>query len=243
MTANSLEKLENETNTDRKLAMPTLKSMLQLPLPVRHLLLGTCLAIFVAGCDYKIPADQPTASGQEIFQLCSQCHGEAGLGHREYNAPSIAGLPQWYIEAQLKKFRAGVRGAHPKDTTGMMMRPMTRSFHNEADLKAVAAYVASLPRPAAPPALQGGDAVHGKALFTVCSACHQADGSGQQLVKAPPLKHASDWYLLAQLKKFKAGIRGGTAKDVEGSQMRPQALALANDQAMKDVVAYIATLK
>jgi cytochrome c553 len=48
--------------------------------------------------------------------------------------------------------------------------------------------------------------------------------------------------LLAQLKKFKDGIRGGTLADIEGSQMRPMATALADEQAMKDVVAHIATL-
>jgi cytochrome c553 len=205
-------------------------------------LLGALL-LLLAGCDYKLPRPEQTASGEEIFQLCSECHGTAAEGHREYNAPAIAGLPAWYIEAQLKKFRSGVRGVHPADTAGMMMRPMTRSFHNEGDLKAAAAYVASLPRQSPRPLLTGGNPAHGKALYAVCSACHQADGSGQPLVKAPPLKQTSDWYLLAQLQKYKDGIRGGTTRDIEGSQMRPQASALPDEQAMKDVVAYIATLK
>jgi cytochrome c553 len=199
--------------------------------------------LFAGACDYKIPPTEATATGQEIFQLCSQCHGTAGEGHPEYNAPAIAGLPQWYVEAQLVKFKTGVRGTHPADVAGMMMRPMTRSFHNDGDLKLAAAYVASLPRPAPQPILEGGNAEHGKALFAVCSACHQPDGAGQPVLKAPPLKHASDWYLLAQLKKFKDGVRGATARDIEGSQMRPQAAALPDEQAMKDVVAYIATLK
>jgi cytochrome c oxidase subunit 2 len=152
-------------------------------------------------------------------------------------------LPLWYVEAQLHKFKSGARGTHPDDVAGMMMRPMTRSFHNEGDLKAVALYVSTMPRQSPAPLLAGGDAANGKTLYTVCSACHQADGSGQPLVKAPPLKQTSDWYLLVQLKKFKAGIRGGTPRDLEGSQMRPQATALQSEQAMKDVVAYIATMK
>lgn len=208
---------------------------------VRTSLLGALL--FLGACGYKVPASEPTASGQEIFQLCSECHGTRGEGHREYNAPAIAGLPQWYIEAQLKKFKAGIRGTHPADVAGMMMRPMTRSFHNEGDLKVVAAYVSTLPRPSPRPSLTGGNPANGKTLYAVCSACHQPDGSGQPLVKAPPLKQSSDWYLLSQLKKYKDGVRGGTARDVEGSQMRLQAAALPNEQAMKDVVAYIATFK
>jgi cytochrome c553 len=61
-------------------------------------------------------------------------------------------------------------------------------------------------------------------------------------VKAPPLKHASDWYLLAQLQKYKEGQRGLTG-DVEGATMRPQVALLTDEQAMKDVVQYIGTLK
>lgn len=230
---------ETETHSDLDFAMLTMKTTLR----SRPRWAAALFLMILAGCGYKVPEKEATASGQEIFQLCSSCHGEAGEGHQEYNAPAIAGLPVWYIEAQLKKFRSGARGAHPADVAGLMMRPMTRSFHNEADLKEVAAYVSKLPRPAPAPVLTGGSAEHGKTLFTVCTACHQADGSGQPLVKAPPLKQASDWYLFAQLKKFKAGIRGTNAQDIEGAQMRPQASILADEQAMKDVVAYIATLK
>jgi cytochrome c553 len=61
-------------------------------------------------------------------------------------------------------------------------------------------------------------------------------------LKAPPLTHASDWYLLAQLQKFKEGHRG-LAGDMEGATMRPQVAMLPDEQAMKDVVQYIATLK
>ena len=39
-----------------------------------------------------------------------------------------------------------------------------------------------------------------------------------------------------------AGIRGADAKDVYGSQMRPMAMTLADEAAVKNVVAYIQTL-
>jgi cytochrome c553 len=68
------------------------------------------------------------------------------------------------------------------------------------------------------------------------------DGAGLEQVKAPPLKHASDWYLLSQLQKFKAGQRGLTG-DMEGATMKPQVALLTDEQAMKDVVQYIGTLK
>ena len=172
----------------------------------------------------------------------TSCHGTQGQGNPKFNAPAIAGLPKWYIEAQLHKFRSGVRGTHPQDITGMQMRPMAISFHNDQDLQAVAGYVTNLPRPGAS-FTTGGDAAKGSTLYAPCTACHGVDGAGNEQLKAPPLKNASDWYLIAQLKKFKAGERGANPGDLEGAQMRPMAAILTDEQAIKDVVAHIMTLK
>ena len=45
-----------------------------------------------------------------------------------------------------------------------------------------------------------------------------------------------------QLKKLKSRIRGGDPRDATGQQMVPMAGMLADEQAMKDVIAYIGTL-
>jgi cytochrome c oxidase subunit 2 len=123
------------------------------------------------------------------------------------------------------------------------MRPMALSFHNDRDLEAVAGYVASLPRPSVAPELKGGDAGRGKALFTPCTACHGPDGAGNEQLKAPPLRAGSDWYLARQIEHFKSGVRGANPLDLEGAQMRPMAATLVDEQAIKDVVAYIASMK
>lgn len=212
------------------------------PISLLRLSLPLALLALAAGCDWDIHPPEATASGQEIFELCTSCHGTQGQGNPKFNAPAIAGMPKWYLEAQLHKFRTGVRGTHPNDITGMQMRPMAISFHNDQDVQAVAGYVASLPRPQGA-STAGGDAAKGQALYAPCTACHGADGAGNEQLKAPPLKHGSDWYLIAQLKKFKAGERGANPGDLEGAQMRPMAAILADEQAMKDVVAHIMTLK
>ena len=49
-------------------------------------------------------------------------------------------------------------------------------------------------------------------------------------------------YLEKELQKFKDGVRGGDPQDIYAVMMRPMAIALADEQAMKDVVAYIETL-
>lgn len=215
--------------------MRTLISLLREPLMI------AVLCGVLIGCDHDIHPPQATASGEEIFQLCESCHGEHGQGIAKFNAPSIAGLPRWYVQAQLHKFRSGVRGTHPADIAGMQMRPMAMSFHNDQDLEAVAAYVANMPRPAST-ATGAGDAAKGQTLYAPCTACHGPDAAGNEQLKAPPLKNQADWYLLAQLKKFKDGHRGANPADLEGAQMRPMAATLVDEQAMKDVVAHIMTL-
>ena len=199
------------------------------------------LGALSSACSVAGPA--PTTPADETFHLCMQCHGENGLGNQAVNAPSIAGLPQWYLEAQLKKFKAGGRGTHFDDLTGMQMRPMAMSLATEDDIKVIAQYVAQLPAKKPIPVLTGGDAAKGKTLYTLCVACHQADGAGNEALKAPPLTHASDWYLAHSLKKFKTGVRGTNPLDVSGAGMRPMAQTLTDDQAVLDVVAYIVTLQ
>ena len=207
----------------------------------RARLVVCALGLLAGACSVAGPAPTPPAT--QLFQLCAQCHGEGALGNQHVNAPSIAGLPAWYIEGQLKNFKTGGRGTHFDDLTGMQMRPMALSLETDDEIKTIAAYVAAMPATKPAPVLSGGDANRGKTLFAVCVACHQADASGNQALKAPPLTHASDWYMASSLKKFKAGIRGTNPKDQGGALMRPMSQTLTDDQAVADVVAYIVTLQ
>jgi cytochrome c oxidase subunit 2 len=135
-----------------------------------------------------------------------------------------------------------VRGAHPDDIAGLRMRPMSRYLRGEAQVKLVAAYVASLPPVKPEPRVAGGDASRGQAAYVLCTSCHGVKGEGMQALNGPPLAHLNDWYLLSQLQKYKSGLRGANTKDAEGILMRPMSMTLADEQAMKDVVAYIQTL-
>ena len=87
-------------------------------------------------------AQDPVDRGRELFALCTQCHMADGRGSHLALAPAIAGLPQWYVVAQLQKFRAGYRGQHFDDIAGMRMRPMSLALADDADVAAVAAYAA-----------------------------------------------------------------------------------------------------
>jgi len=180
--------------------------------------------------------------GRMWFRLCAACHGDRGEGRLDLAAPAIAGLPEWYVLAQLTKFRDGTRGTHPQDVAGLRMRPMARSLPTDEDLGAVAAYVAALPVQPPPPTITG-DIANGERQYVVCQACHGPDGRGNQPLMAPPLVKTNDWYLLTQLQNFKRGVRGADpARDTAGSMMAPMAAAL-DEQTMRDVIAYIQTLR
>jgi cytochrome c553 len=199
------------------------------------------VAGLITGCVRPEGAKQ-TLPGNELFAACTSCHGVDGLGNDKLAAPSIAGLPAWYVEAQLTKFKTGVRGAHPDDLEGLRMRPMSRQMTTPEEVKSVAAYVASMKRPPIPPSLKGGVAATGAASYATCLACHGPEGKGNEQLHAPPIAGQADWYLLSQLKKFKAGIRGTNPADTTGQTMRPMAMTLADEQAMLNVVAHISTL-
>ena len=185
---------------------------------------------------------QDLDNGKKMYQICTACHGAEGHGNQVLNAPQIAGLDAVYLETQLRNWKEGIRGAHPDDTAGLQMRPMSMTLKDEETIKDVAAYVATLEAKIPEATLEGGDATKGQAAYAVCLACHGPDAGGNAALKSPSLRHQNDWYMLAQLKKFKSGIRGSNPKDVGGMQMRPMSMTLVDEQAMKDVIAHIRSL-
>jgi cytochrome c553 len=182
------------------------------------------------------------ANGPELWKLCGQCHGDKGEGKALVGAPAIAGMPEWYVTAQLTKFKYGARAAHPKDIIGLRMRPMGRHL-SDGDIPVISKFVAGMPV-TMPPATLPGNALKGEKNWQVCIACHGQDGLGNQQLGAPPLIYTNDWYLVQQLKNFKGAIRGGDATiDPMGASMQAISNTLADEQAMRDVVAYIHALR
>lgn len=174
------------------------------------------------------------------WKLCSTCHGPAGHGNKAIHAPAIAGLPDWYVQRQLEKFQTNVRGAHPDDVEGHLMRPMARALPAKL-IPDMAKYVSSLPKATNKTSLDG-DPEKGKALYDSCIGCHGIHGEGNPALKAPSQAGMDDWYMLTQLKKFKEGVRGNSPQDMEAMTMKPIMALLPDEQAMKDVIAYIKTL-
>ncbi len=93
-----------------------------------------------------------------------------------------------------------------------------------------------------PAAMSEGDVARGKDLYAACLDCHGESGEGNIELNAPSLAGQYDWYLLSQMQNYRSGVRGQHPDDVFGQIMTEPARALADDQAVEDVVAYIATL-
>jgi cytochrome c oxidase subunit 2 len=211
-----------------------------LPADARLLLTAVALAAGLSGCESRAA---PALTGQQVFSnYCEPCHGADGAGSQAIGAPAIAGLPQWYVQHQLENFRAGIRGTVYEDVAGMRMRPMALALEGEDQITSVARYVSVMKRSPQGTTLDGGDATKGASYYATCQACHGASGKGDEKLGAPPVAGASDWYLKRQLENFKSGVRGKHPKDTRGSQMAPMAATLPDEQAIKDVLAHVATL-
>ncbi len=185
------------------------------------------------------PAGDP-ALGAASYAVCSACHGAQGEGQLALNAPKLSGQDPTYLKEQLRKYKAGIRGTHEDDIYGRQMQPMAMTLVNDTLVDNVIAYIGTMPDSPAP-ATVTGNVAHGAKLYEVCANCHGADGQGIRM-NAPRQAGISDWYLLNQLKNFKAGIRGSHPHDLDGKQMGFMARTLHDEQAMQDVIAYINTL-
>ena len=202
-------------------------------------LLGTLgLAAVVAGGGCMRGSGSRAATGAELYEACASCHGTAGQGNAAVGAPRIAGMPAWYVGAQVTRFQAGLRGKHPDDMEGLRMRAMAKQMLSEAEVTTVSTHVAGLAPVTNPAVLLGTDTGVGQQLFATCAACHGLKGEGNEAVKAPPLAGLDDWYVELQLRKFRAGIRGKAPGDPVGPIMQGMSMTIPAD-AIDDIAAYV----
>jgi cytochrome c oxidase subunit 2 len=184
------------------------------------------------------------ARGKDIYTTCATCHGQNGQGDRKLGAPNIAGLPDWYIVREIRKFRAGHRGFAPADTVGRRMAVIAGTLDGDEAIQAVAAYVSRLP-PVRIGSTVDGDPEKGKVEYQACASCHANDGAGRPGLpgeRVPPVAGLADWYVVSQIEAFKKGWRGVRTSDVPAMQMRAVVIPL-DSAATLNVTAYIRTFQ
>jgi cytochrome c oxidase subunit 2 len=181
------------------------------------------------------------AAGEATYGICLACHGAEGEGNVAMNAPKLAGIEPWYLRRQIEHFQQGLRGTAEGDQYGPQMVGMASTITSDTVMENVAAYIQTLPDRAAERTL-AGDEEHGRDLYLTCSKCHGRRGEGNWSTNAPRLAGLSDWYIVTQLKNFASGARGAHAQDFYGQQMGMMADTLRDEDAMRDLAAYINTL-
>ncbi len=83
--------------------------------------------------------------GKRIYTTtCGVCHGATGRGIQAANAPGLKGMSDWYLVTQLKNFKQGIRGAHPKDPYGPQMALLSNVLGDEQAINDLVAYVNTL---------------------------------------------------------------------------------------------------
>jgi cytochrome c oxidase subunit 2 len=82
-----------------------------------------------------------TTNGRNLYATCGACHGSDGRGVRAMNAPRLSGMSDWYMVTQLKNFKQGIRGAHPKDTYGPQMASMAAILADDQATNGLVAYI------------------------------------------------------------------------------------------------------
>ena len=173
-------------------------------------------------------------------RYCTTCHGVEGLGNIAIEAPRLAGMEAWYLKRQLENFRAGIRGTHGEDLQGNAMRPMAAKLSDES-IADIVDWIGDWEYVPAEATIEG-NVRQGRTAFQACAACHGANAQGNEALGAPALAGQNDWYLLTQLRNFRAGFRGSHQEDTFGSQMVTMSKTLRDDQAVINVVSYINTL-
>ena len=197
------------------------------------------LSVFCSAASLAAEGDIGVAAALDD-RYCTTCHGVEGLGNIAIEAPRLAGMEAWYLKRQLENFRAGIRGTHGEDLQGNAMRPMAAKLSDES-ITDIVDWIGDWEYVPAEATIEG-NVRQGRTAFQACAACHGANAQGNEALGAPALAGQNDWYLLTQLRNFRAGFRGSHQEDTFGSQMVTMSKTLRDDQAVINVVSYINTL-
>jgi cytochrome c553 len=156
--------------------------------------------------------------GATLALRCTMCHGPTGISYA--NSPNLAGQYAVVIYKQLRDYKAGMR-------TNAVMSEMARSLSDE-QMREVADYYASLPRPAGFQLTGAAPAVvkYGAPMRNIapCGSCH---GDIDHTLASPWLKGEPQAYLRAELTAF--------ASDERHNDINAQMRAIANRMTPEEI--------
>ncbi|MCZ6672464.1 MAG: hypothetical protein O7C75_05925, partial [Verrucomicrobia bacterium] len=147
-------------------------------MPIRLLTVLIVLGTVVLSGEDSSPKED---LGFVVFRdNCIACHLQTGMGIREMNAPSIAGLPRWYVSDQLRKFRRDQRGFHEEDESGILMQANAIVL-DEKSIAFVGRYIENLAPNDQRNTLDIQISKTAKTLYlNNCANCHGDDAEGKR---------------------------------------------------------------
>lgn len=150
------------------------------------------------------------ADGKALFtdKGCPACHGDDAMTPLQKDYPKLAGQNPDYLFQQLKDIKSGKRANGQLTDT---MKPIVADIP-EAELRALADYIGSLPR-FAPATGKGPDDAPGHKLFLTktCVACHGKDGGKPVMKFYPYLAGQNAAYIVREMTDIKSGKRANGA--------------------------------
>jgi cytochrome c553 len=188
------------------------------------------------------PVHGDAGAGKNAATVCGACHGADGVSPIPM-FPSLAGQPAEFLYWRLVDIQ---REARPESPMTPIVAPL-----DDATLRDLAAYFASLSAPPAAPASdpvamhRGGELfLHGDAAAGVppCQGCHGAHGEGHPLAESQPRyrtypmlrgQHAA--YLVSRLQAYRAAgpVASSNARIMQGTSHG------LDDDAINDVAAWL----
>lgn len=168
----------------------------------------------MSGADYARLTAPPAGAGEGALGYCAGCHGMDGLGELAPHVPRLDILGEDYLLASLDAYREERRAS------GFMQHAASR-VGPEALRRAAAHYAGESPGPPVGPAPDPALVATGAALaeaetadddVPACRACHGPEPTETHKVPVPSLSGQHRAYLETQLRRWRAGERGGGAR-------------------------------
>ena len=200
------------------------------------------LATTIKGFEAELLIGDPI-KGKEYSKSCVGCHGRSFSGLISERSPSLPQFSNWYMQGQLQKYKRDILGYNVEDSDGYAMSSLMKAYSNQ-QIADMVAYIKTFKVETELINTLNGDPKNGKIEYQLnCMACHQKNGKGNEQLYAPSLVGLSDVYIVNQLIKYRDEVRGSGNGDKHGKVMQSFAKNLKNEQVMKDIAAYLISLK
>lgn len=196
------------------------------------LIISAVLLFTSCSTEFSKPLEQLSSKKAAVIRHCLTCHSTIEM----QRGPLLEGLEGFYLEEQVEAFKAGIRGSHADDKNGQLMYSAVKDLSDE-DLEFATAWFSQQPRPEVKVVIKG-DVKKGEELYkAACFSCHEHP-MGKFFTRSPDLYKTEDWFLMTQLRSYKAGWRGTHPEDEHGAKMKA-AIDPFTIKQLQDVVAYL----